>query len=760
MDVRTQVCAEDGGGGVVRGPRPPLKTYLDAHVPAPFGSAFSFSSSSDSTQVNKRAYSEEAVSSFSSGKKYTRSPRPVLQTCADLQRQCAETYWRFWDHEEQPGARDIMTTARTPEEDQQTSRQRQPDEHDHRPPLSAAGHDDHAGGPRDPPRRPILFDLIIDDGFHSPRANLASLSFLWPYLGAEPLGRYVVEDLTMPFTHVDENIGKVTLFLENMVKRNYQLWGWRKVEARTPQDEAENFTWEEHEQPEETDKFVFLPQKTPFFSVLTSRTSGGSVLILDKTSASEQMIPSVENLDELAHEMELDNILDHKKLDSRSTSGGLRASSSTSRIEIADHDAIAPATTVNVPLPTTSSSSANAGTATTSRRSLESGSTGRAGVDPDIENLHQQHKNLINHSEMQGKQVEENVDYPAPGAPVLAAAVRSQHKTLYAPSEQAVVPRGKHVDVLPTGGFAEIKDDDTDFAGSPLTEELALAVQPVDYENFCWERLDGGRALLEGPLRALQKLPVTKDYLETSGYAAGVLTPALLRDPVMLRKLQQGLLTAVQARHAIYVRLERQKVVHDLLRGQEHHTRYVLGLRGQEHHTRYVLGRAQAGRAGSSQDRNDRANKGNAGTPSTSRKDHRGKIHVEDDREVERTVLRSSINEIATADEQRERQRQRAAPPELVVESAFLNSTELLLDLRRQSRFVAKNRTFANCCGREGPDLDCFRSQYSHKLPQNWKTDSWTYIYRLVAHCCIPETIRRTAETYVYPYLNIDSFKK
>ena len=40
----------------------------------------------------------------------------------------------------------------------------------------------------------MQFDVIIDDGLHTPLANDASMSFLWPYLSTNN-GLYLIEDL-------------------------------------------------------------------------------------------------------------------------------------------------------------------------------------------------------------------------------------------------------------------------------------------------------------------------------------------------------------------------------------------------------------------------------------------------------------------------------------------------------------------------------------------------------------------------------------
>eukprot|EP00392_Amoebophrya_sp_AT5.2_P002795 g2800.t1 len=155
-----------------------------------------------------------------------------------------------------------------------------------------------------------MFDLIIDDGFHSPRANLASLSFLWPYLSAERLGVYIIEDLTIPGTHfmrAAENVGKFTFFLENMVKKHTPMITnvEENAEADEQNEDQDHADLEDVEEvdPYEQRRLVFHPFKTPYFGFTTSLSSGGSGVVLQKTVRSEQMIP-LDQMPELVEETE------------------------------------------------------------------------------------------------------------------------------------------------------------------------------------------------------------------------------------------------------------------------------------------------------------------------------------------------------------------------------------------------------------------------------------------------------------------------
>jgi len=193
-----------------------------------------------------------------------------------------------------------------------------------------------------------------------------------------------------------------------------------------------------------------------------------------------------------------------------------------------------------------------------------------------------------------------------------------------------------------------------------------------------------------------------------------VLTPALVRDGLLLRKLQQGILTAEQVRRVLWKKLEKRKIVNDILRGLAHHENLVLKNLRQ---------------------------RGDVVGPLSS------------------TTYASS--------------------PELVAESVFVNSTELLLDLRRQKRHLAVNRTYENCCRGSATDANCFRTQWedykgagkastsdrkgiasrsisraSMESSDGGSTSSsWVTIYNFVARCCIPETIRRKSSYYTYPFL-------
>ncbi|CAD7965087.1 unnamed protein product [Amoebophrya sp. A25] len=144
---------------------------------------------------------------------------------------------------------------------------------------------------------PISFDLIIDDGFHSARANIASFTFLWPYLRAG--GQRIMERSTPPSKGVSSLSSSYSgvYIIEDM---NPYATDFGFFLETTLRQTARAFPRGAH-----FDNFRdmwFHPRRAPFYTFGTSKRSTGAGLVVRKTSFAEQMLPL--KLAEVAREVE------------------------------------------------------------------------------------------------------------------------------------------------------------------------------------------------------------------------------------------------------------------------------------------------------------------------------------------------------------------------------------------------------------------------------------------------------------------------